>query len=298
MPSLFYEQLKWSASPYINRFLQPDTIIPSPASPQSWNRYSYVLNNPINASDPSGHKCVGEPEECLNEKGKPINGAGRLSVGTSGGSNGSLEDDLKTDDSDDDDDDGFEITLLDSQTSATALLDLFGWTPSGLLKFAKVMDVIALAVDSALLIGVYTVAITAAIVGGVAGAAAGPEGILAGAVAGAIKGWKTGEALASPFLVIGNSLATAATTAGFLADEATGNTSIHLTVGLNQSGIDIDGGIKVPGSTGASVVYTAVGWVPMPVAPIELSWALQAATVMNDFGHSPIPFPDLNLSIP
>ena len=37
------------------QFIQPDTIIPNPANPQTWNRYSYVLNNPIRYSDPSGH---------------------------------------------------------------------------------------------------------------------------------------------------------------------------------------------------------------------------------------------------
>ncbi len=41
--------------PGIGRFLQPDSIVPSPANPQSWNRYSYVLNNPVRYSDPSGH---------------------------------------------------------------------------------------------------------------------------------------------------------------------------------------------------------------------------------------------------
>lgn len=33
-------------------------------------------NNPINAHDPSGHKCVGEPAECLKDNLKPINGSG------------------------------------------------------------------------------------------------------------------------------------------------------------------------------------------------------------------------------
>lgn len=40
---------------YINRFLQPDSIIPNPANPQNWNRYSYVTNRPVNFNDPSGH---------------------------------------------------------------------------------------------------------------------------------------------------------------------------------------------------------------------------------------------------
>jgi len=35
--------------------LQPDTIIPNPANPQSFNRFSYVGNRPINYNDPSGH---------------------------------------------------------------------------------------------------------------------------------------------------------------------------------------------------------------------------------------------------
>jgi hypothetical protein len=42
-------------SPYINHFVQPDTIVPNLYNPQSWNRYSYTNNNPINLVDPSGH---------------------------------------------------------------------------------------------------------------------------------------------------------------------------------------------------------------------------------------------------
>jgi hypothetical protein len=40
---------------YLNRWTQPDTIVPDPLDPQSLNRYSYVLNNPIRYADPSGH---------------------------------------------------------------------------------------------------------------------------------------------------------------------------------------------------------------------------------------------------
>jgi hypothetical protein len=61
---------------YLNHFSQPDTIIPDASNPQSFNRYSYVLNNPIRYNDPTGHKCVGNGEECLDNDGKPINGGG------------------------------------------------------------------------------------------------------------------------------------------------------------------------------------------------------------------------------
>ena len=44
-------------------------------NPQALNRFSYVGNNPIRLTDPSGHKCVGDLGECLDDNGKPINGA-------------------------------------------------------------------------------------------------------------------------------------------------------------------------------------------------------------------------------
>ncbi len=49
--------------------MQPDTIIPYPANPQSWNRYSYVGNNPVNFNDPTGHYGCGDGAdyECGHE---------------------------------------------------------------------------------------------------------------------------------------------------------------------------------------------------------------------------------------
>jgi RHS repeat-associated protein len=42
----------------VGRFVTADTIIPDPANPQSLNRYSYVLNNPINLVDPTGNSSI------------------------------------------------------------------------------------------------------------------------------------------------------------------------------------------------------------------------------------------------
>ena len=58
MPRLLFELFRESSSPYINRFLSADTIVPGYANPQNLNRYSYVTNNPLRYIDPTGHMQV------------------------------------------------------------------------------------------------------------------------------------------------------------------------------------------------------------------------------------------------
>lgn len=41
--------------PRLGRFLSPDPFVQAPANPQSINRYSYVMNNPLSATDPNGY---------------------------------------------------------------------------------------------------------------------------------------------------------------------------------------------------------------------------------------------------
>jgi hypothetical protein len=41
--------------PTLGRFLQADPFIQAPGNSQSYNRYSYVLNNPMSYTDPSGY---------------------------------------------------------------------------------------------------------------------------------------------------------------------------------------------------------------------------------------------------
>jgi RHS repeat-associated protein len=40
---------------YLNRWIQPDTIVLDYSNPQSLNRFGYVNNNPLKYTDPSGH---------------------------------------------------------------------------------------------------------------------------------------------------------------------------------------------------------------------------------------------------
>lgn len=50
-------RLYWQSG---GRMVQADPIVTEPLNPQSWNPYSYVLNNPLNLTDPSGYSFIGK----------------------------------------------------------------------------------------------------------------------------------------------------------------------------------------------------------------------------------------------
>ncbi|HZT68779.1 MAG TPA: RHS repeat-associated core domain-containing protein, partial [Terriglobia bacterium] len=58
----------------LGRFMTPDPLLNSghPWDPQSWNRYSYVLNNPLRYTDPFGlyvwGNCSGDADKCKAEQ--------------------------------------------------------------------------------------------------------------------------------------------------------------------------------------------------------------------------------------
>lgn len=51
---LYYYNARYY-DPEIGRFISSDTIVPDFANPQSLNRYSYCINNPLKYNDPTGH---------------------------------------------------------------------------------------------------------------------------------------------------------------------------------------------------------------------------------------------------
>lgn len=54
-------------SPHLGRFVSADTIVQNPANAKSFDRYLYVLANPLRYIDPSDHRtCEDMPWECEN----------------------------------------------------------------------------------------------------------------------------------------------------------------------------------------------------------------------------------------
>jgi RHS repeat-associated protein len=69
----------------IGHFLQADTIVPGVGNPMAWNRYGYVLYNPLKYIDPSGHWYIeGWKEEYLQKQegntSAVVAAAGALSI--------------------------------------------------------------------------------------------------------------------------------------------------------------------------------------------------------------------------
>jgi len=64
---LYFYGARWY-DPYLNRWIQPDTIVPeSMQGVQAWDRFAYVNNAPTNGVDPSGHtmtQCGLDGQDC------------------------------------------------------------------------------------------------------------------------------------------------------------------------------------------------------------------------------------------
>jgi RHS repeat-associated protein len=78
---LSYYNARWYDA-QLGRFVSADTIVPNPANPQAFNRYTYVLNSPLGHIDPSGHEpCPsGNWGDCLppSKSNDPVRNSTRL----------------------------------------------------------------------------------------------------------------------------------------------------------------------------------------------------------------------------
>jgi RHS repeat-associated protein len=89
---LYYYGARWY-DPSLGRFVQADTLVPGPGDPQAYDRYAYVLNNPLKYHDPSGYcdfaadiLVTDDPMQCIGSAGASVvrrlgEAAGSLAVG-------------------------------------------------------------------------------------------------------------------------------------------------------------------------------------------------------------------------
>ena len=81
---LYFYSARWY-DPQLGRFIQADTVVPGAGNPGAYDRYAYVLNNPINLTDPFGHGCrrnlgaghfseMDCPEDAWSYNGDPATG--------------------------------------------------------------------------------------------------------------------------------------------------------------------------------------------------------------------------------
>jgi RHS repeat-associated protein len=71
---LYYYNARYY-DPELGRFIQPDTEIPDLSNPQSYNRYSYVMNDPLRYNDPTGHTPLLFDSEAWEQLLSPVSSA-------------------------------------------------------------------------------------------------------------------------------------------------------------------------------------------------------------------------------
>lgn len=89
---LYYYNARYF-DPELGRFTQPDTEIPDLANPQSYNRYSYVLNDPLRYTDSSGH----DEDDDLDNIPMTLGGAHAMLRQQAGGASAQLYNQSKVD---------------------------------------------------------------------------------------------------------------------------------------------------------------------------------------------------------
>ncbi len=201
LTNLIFGTISKSLSPYINRFLSADTIVLGYANPQSLNRYSYVVNDPMRYTDPTGHMQASDDYE--DSDGKC-------------GSNDKGCNDLVKRIKDKQDKDKGTGPITNAILNLPGSADFYSGAAIGLDGVAWLTDSFATGV---------------VIYGGVFGAGLGIPGTAVGGpavptvtgLAGAI----IAELYVQPILNVGNAIASLSTAATVIADTKTGNTRIE-----------------------------------------------------------------------
>jgi len=132
--------------PALGRFVSPDSIVPGAGDPQAYDRYAYVFNNPVNATDPTGHIACIDGEQCFNQRSPVVyfsssaSGKGNKPiVALINNGNAGLESNSENNSTGKDDDIPSNLTILENNDGGLSTASKscpFGWisavaTPDG-----------------------------------------------------------------------------------------------------------------------------------------------------------------------
>jgi hypothetical protein len=228
--------------------------VPELSDPQSLNRYSYVLNNPLRYADPTGHmQCEEYQGSCLSEKQATKLYKARIQK--------QPDKIAKKHKTPNEPEDTGPITELILQLPGSA--DAWSNVATGFDLLAWATDVYA------------TGAVTYA---GFAGAALPAPLIAAGLpevpLATGLAGMAIAELYIQPVLFTGNLLATISTGATLVSDTKAGHTRIE-ELDFSSSSLN-------------SMTLTDIGWMSNEA---YLSLGIQSVAVANDFGWTSLPYP-------
>jgi RHS repeat-associated protein len=217
---LYYFVARWYDQ-YLNRWIQPDSIIPEALQGvQAWDRYVYANNNPIRYNDPSGH-CI-DPDSCPPD----IN----INIDSQEIANNILG-------------------LVNSASQSSINVE-------DLRNFATNADEVALGIDltAEAVVGGF---IAVGVAGGLT-FEGNPVTGGAGAAAGWILGET--NPVVQGLMFTGNVIATASSAASIFADSLTGATSFQFQFSMSQGQVSMAANMTASSNTMISAFTTAVGW--------------------------------------
>jgi RHS repeat-associated protein len=239
-------------SPKLGRFLSPDTIVPGAANPQAYNRYSYVLGNPLKYTDPTGHLVYCDPyEDCGSGGGTGSGGGGG---GGNGGTDGCRHNDPDCRDSSGEDEPDFHIEVGNSDCDIDCQQTL-----QGIFVAATILDSLATGLN-------FAFALVADI------------GLFIGGPAGYASMLITYRGLSVIPNLIGSAGGALWIYSGFLSGEN------HFEMTVNDGAVDISGSIAQ--DTIAAVVFDGLGWSPLAADP-NIATGINAAGVIYDIARNP-----------
>jgi RHS repeat-associated protein len=242
---LYFYNARWY-DPYLNRWIQPDTIIPQNQGVQAWDRYAYSYGNPVKYIDPDGHWPCSFSSSGFN-----------CSVSTFGLS--------------------AAVNRVGERLGVENASDIVSGAMSNI---GLGLDIAAGAVDFAASAIVTTGIVVGATGGAVITLPGGGTAVVTGA-AGASVGWATAELGVKPLILAGNALASLATLATVSSELISGNTGFESALGISAEGVEMSSQVAIGSASQVSTWATTAGWISPLAYP---SLGIQTVAILGDLG--------------